>query len=74
MIIWLSILTVLLLAAGAGIRALLTSDERTEGKAKREALYRAIRGMPPRDTTDSVANHRSANSHPNAPDKTRRGI
>jgi hypothetical protein len=64
MTIWLSILTVLSLAAGAGICVLLTSDERREGKAKRKALYRAVRGMPPRDTAvrkevDSLANHTS---------------
>jgi len=78
-IIWLSMLTVLSLVAGAAIYAFLGSDKRTKGKAEREALYRAVRGMPPHDTAarqevDSVANRTSANSHPNAPDKTRRGI
>ena len=48
--VWLSILTVLSLAAGAAICTLVIGDKGTEGKKKREALYRATRGMSPRNT------------------------
>jgi hypothetical protein len=48
--IWVSVLAVLSLATSAATYALLIGDERTERKAKREALERAVRGMPPRET------------------------